>query len=503
MFKARLLLLAVPSVVLAYGCSVEEVGSSKKQVGSPSSEEGASAPEDEDAVVTDDLTPPGYAITGGALFQGVKLPLFGDGFDESAELPVVVDRPGVIRIYKQVLDTSLDQNTRVTFRYVDADGATQEIKAAKVIKIDSDDTKPGSVLDVELPAAVFHEALEYQIVVTNGRKQLLYTFPEDGTSFAPLHADVRSQVVRVVVVPVKYGSSASGRLPDTSAEQMNRLSEQMRAMYPVSKVDLTVRATPLVWNQEVSPDGTGWDDLLYGILQERQDDNVPDDTYYYGVFSPDTSFGRFCQQGCVAGLSLLSERVQDAAERGSIGLGFTGDGSAETFAHEIGHAHGRNHSPCGGAAGADRDYPYSKASIGVPGWDVRTSEFIDVGTGEDQTKDFMGYCNPTWVSDYTWKALFTRITSLGSELHTRALTKKVSYRALRVDPVQPARWLGRLSVHPSPDDKTVRALLANGTSVQLPERTLDHVASRVVYVPESLRGQTLRIDGVPERVTVP
>ncbi len=502
MLKARFLLLAVPSLVVAYGCSVEVAGSADPKAGAaPTSRTADGGSENE--IVTDDTTPPGYVITGGALFQGVKLPLFGDELDGSVELPVVVDRPGVIRIYKEILDASLDQNTRVTFRYVDADGATQEIKAGKLIRLDSDDTKSGSVVDIELPAAVFHEALEYQIVVTNGRKQLLYAYPEDGTSFAPLYADVRSQVVNVVVVPVKYGSGSTSRLPDTSDAQMNRLSEQMRALYPVSQVNLTVRDTPLVWNRQISPDGSGWDELLYGILQARQDDGVPDDTYYYGMFSPSSSFSSFCQQGCVAGLSLLSESVQDAAERGSIGLGFTGTDSAETFVHEIGHAHGRNHSPCGGAAGADRKYPYSKASIGVPGWDVRTSEFVDVGSGEDEAKDFMGYCNPAWVSDYTWKALFKRITGLGSELSTRSATPKVSYRALRVDPVQPSRWLGRLSLRTNVNDTTVRAVLADGSTVQLPQRELDHVPGRVVYVPEALSGQTLRIDGVRARVTVP
>lgn len=507
MLQARLLLVAIPSLLLAYGCAPDATGARvSKSTDSAAADddegdEGAGT-NDSDAA---DATPPGFEITGAALFQGVKLPLFGEGATEGDAIPVVVERPGVVRFYKHVLDASLDQETRVTFRYRDVDGAVQELTASATIDTDSDDTDASSVIDVAVPAAAFHAALEYQVEVRDGLDHVVSNYPEDGESFAPLPADERTKAVHVVIVPVQYGAGSSSLLPDTSAAQLKRLSEQMRALYPVSEVDVTVRSRPLEWDQEISADGTGWDDLLYGILQERQRDGVSEDTYYYGAFNPASSFQRFCQQGCVAGLSLLSETVQDASARGSIGLGFSGDEAAETFAHEIGHAHGRAHSPCGGAAQPDPDYPYSRASIGVPGWDVRDSQFVQVGSGSRGATDFMGYCENTWVSDYTWKALFTRITRLEARVSTVASLLPVDYRVLRVNAASasPARWLGQLTVRGNVSDVSVHAALADGTGIELAQLDLDHLPGHVLYVPASLSGQTLRIAGVSGPVTVP
>ena len=517
MLSTRSSCLAIPSLLLAYGCSTETIVHHSHGSGSPDDQStgaevgtGPGNSGDQGTGPTDDgngpgvqAANPGYTITGGALFQGVKLPIFGDGVKEGAAVPVVVSRPGVVRIYKHVIDKKLDQQTRVTFRYRDAAGAVQTIKVAKSITRDSIETDPSSVVDVALPAEAFHDALEYQLEVRNGKDEIIDNYPEDSTAFAPLHADNRTKSVHVVVVPVKYGSSA--RLPDTSPDQLALLADEMRALYPVSEVDVSVRSKTFAWNQAVDADGTGWDDLLYGLLEERQRDGVSDDTYYYGAFSPSSSFEQFCQQGCVAGLSPVSATVHDASDRGSIGLGFSGDTAAETFAHEIGHAHGRQHSPCGGAAAPDPHYPYSEASIGVPGWDVRDGTFVQVGSGRESYTDFMGYCPNTWVSDYTWKALFTRITGLEATLHTAAALTPVDYRVLRVNPASPtpARFIGRLTVRGKASDETVHATLANGAGIELAQIALDHLPGHVLYVPASLSGQTLRIDGVQLPVTVP
>ena len=38
--------------------------------------------------------------------------------------------------------------------------------------------------------------------------------------------------------------------------------------------------------------------------------------------------------------------------------------SVNTAAHEVGHAHGREHAPCGGAQSTDPSFPYSNGGIG-------------------------------------------------------------------------------------------------------------------------------------------
>ncbi len=451
----------------------------------------------------------GLEVVGGALFQGVKLPLFGDDATEKP-IPVVVNRAGVLRVYVKVLDAAKAHETHVTFSYKDRNGAVQTLSGVRTIHESSSDDNAESCIDVALPADVFHPALAYQVEVRTGADRLVARFPEAEGTLQPLPADPRSQSVRVVVVPVQYTADGSGRLPDTGPEQLERMSEKMRALYPVSEVKLSVRSAPLAWNTAIGAGGEGWDDLLYGILQLREADNVAGDVYYYGAFSPGASFGEFCATGsfgCVLGLSELSRTVQDAGRRGSIGLGYGGAEAAETFTHELGHAHGRYHAPCGGAGGPDRKFPYPQGGIGVPGWDVRTASFVPVGTRRSGTKDFMGYCSPAWVSDYTWSALFARIVGVSEEAAPSggpiAALVPVRYQLLRVEAGKAPRWLGARSVRGSVSDDAVAATLANGSTAALPQVELDHLPGHVIYVPQTLAGQTIRIKGVAAAVTVP
>ncbi|WP_420440481.1 Ig-like domain-containing protein [Candidatus Palauibacter sp.] len=73
--------------------------------------------------------------------------------------------------------------------------------------------------------------------------------------------------------------------------------------------------------------------------------------------------------------------------------------SAETVAHELGHNMSLRHVECrGDEGGPDPSYPYEDGRIGVWGWDSR-----DGGSLVDPTttvRDFMTYCDPSWVSDY-------------------------------------------------------------------------------------------------------
>ncbi|WP_419942893.1 leucine-rich repeat domain-containing protein [Candidatus Palauibacter sp.] len=70
----------------------------------------------------------------------------------------------------------------------------------------------------------------------------------------------------------------------------------------------------------------------------------------------------------------------------------------ETVAHELGHNMGLFHAECRGTElNVDRSYPYQGGRIGIWGWDARDGSLVDPGSG---VRDFMTYCDPTWVSDY-------------------------------------------------------------------------------------------------------
>jgi hypothetical protein len=201
--------------------------------------------------------------------------------------------------------------------------------------------------------------------------------------------------------------------PPTDAAHIATIKDLLYELYPVSAVEFTVMPPVKYPGSAPAANGANWGNMLNWFLQKRQTDNPPDDVYYYGGFTPASSFASFCGNGCVAGLSSLAQSVQDVFARASIGLGYSGSqtstDTAFTAAHEIGHAHGRSHAPCGPVQGIDNAFPYSNASIGVWGYGLLDKTFIDPAAGHDM----MGYCpDHEWISDYTYKALFDRIAAV-------------------------------------------------------------------------------------------
>jgi hypothetical protein len=83
---------------------------------------------------------------------------------------------------------------------------------------------------------------------------------------------------------------------------------------------------------------------------------------------------------------------------------------------EVAHTFGRLHAFCeipdGGTPpmGLDQNYPYKTGSIGVWGYDVLAKKLYDPAKYDD----IQSYCNPVWISDYTYSAIFDWITRVNA-----------------------------------------------------------------------------------------
>lgn len=157
-----------------------------------------------------------------------------------------------------------------------------------------------------------------------------------------------------------------------------------RRLHPIPDYNAQVRAT-MVSSATLGADGSGWDTMLNEVTAQRTADGSS--RYYFGVAHVAYSSG-------VAGLGWIGYPV-------ATGWDYLPSASW-VLAHEIGHNWNYFHTLCSGGEGSpDPGYPYAGGIIGVYGYDLWASSLKDKNT----YKDVMSYCNPQWISDYTYKKI--------------------------------------------------------------------------------------------------
>ncbi len=429
----------------------------------------------------------GVAITQIALYQGVKATLMENGADANNPIPLVANRDAVMRLF---LATDPNYNGQPVVARLTIDGAPAPMEQTVPVNGAPADNKLGTTVNFDIPGASIQPGFRYRVEIlqistdSKGPNPAAH-YPPDG--FADTNAKSVGTGLKIVLVPFRYGADGSNRLPDTSANMIQGYKDLFYAMYPAPTVEITVRE-PVQYNNDVSPNGAGWDELLGYLGQIRSNDNAPFDVYYYGIFSPANGVGSFCGGGCVAGLGNIAG-VGDSYSRAAIGLGFSDDGGAiawETAVHEIGHTHGRYHSPCGGAAGTDPNYPHPGAEIGVWGYNLLKKSLYN----PTSYTDVMGYCTPIWISDFTYKGLFTRIKAVnGASLEAPPELMNRTYDRARIDADGNPHWLPpvRIDFPPqnSPMDITVETPDGAEEPVTAHFYPYDHLPGGVVVWPQA------------------
>lgn len=449
-------------------------------------------------------------VTGVAVFQAVKVDVVKSGAlvaKNKRNAPIVANRSGMLRVYVKPGADWEPREVTAEVRLVDGETSLPVLRETKKISGASKDEDLKSTFNIELPADDLPVGVTFQVALTADDGEAVAEgeesgarFPLDG-SFEDLGAQISGKV-KVVVVPIKYEADGSGRTPDVSAGQLELYRETLLRLYPTSEVEMSTRKV-YAWDTTVAQNGQGWGNVLQAMYDLRRSDRVDDDVYYYGVFSPATSMAAFCQQGCVAGLSTVPDE-DTAMLRASIGLGFKGQDAADTMAHELGHAHGREHSPCGGADNTDPRYPYDDAEIGVWGYDLSAKTLISPTKG----RDVMAYCPNIWISDYTYRKLFERITTVASQkkvvnpaastdegsswqMATVGVDGSLSWTGGKVDYTSSLKGGSRVSA---------RFLAESGAVIGTRDARFykfDHIAGGILFVPReaSLAWKSIKVDG--------
>jgi hypothetical protein len=359
-----------------------------------------------------------------ALYQTVKSTLYqGGAWLGTPSVPVVQNKQALVRAFVDMLPGYTRHAVRGVLTLETAQGSTV-LTDERIITAASSDTDPASTFSFEVkadklgPGTKLSLALQETDCDAEPGSAKDARAPEQGTQ--GLVADAYGKL-RIVLVPIDLG----GRLPQTSDAEVEKMRAFMLAYYPVPEVEITVRERPLVWSGALrGTDGRAWSDLLSAIVSERRADAVGSEVYYYGLVQPGATFGAYCASGCILGIAPQATRVTPSMQV-ALGASFGDNQSYETMVHEVGHAHGRGHAPCargGTIDGVDTTFPDKTGATATWGWDNRTSKLLP-----PNYKDIMGYCQPNWISAYTYTGLAER-------------TRQVSQRAFIQAPLVATRW---------------------------------------------------------------
>jgi hypothetical protein len=278
--------------------------------------------------------------------------------------------------------------------------------------------------------------------------------------------------------------NANGKTAATDTARLDAYKAYMALMYPTSGVEYTI-GSPLAISQTVSAQGSGWSEALDQISNLHEQDNAGADTYYYGLFQPTDNIGQYCGGGCVAGIGFVTNTQSFARhQRVALGLSYADITSAQTMAHEVGHNHGRPHSPCGGAADPDPAYPYQGALIGW--WGFEAPEKLHNPATDT---DIMGYCKNQWVSDYTYRLLTDRVAFLNGSAREVPPPGGMRHFLFLLTDVDGPRWgIERPAPrYPSGEPELANVLDANGqvlTSVTVYRTPLDDLNGGLLLVPD-------------------
>ena len=204
-------------------------------------------------------------------------------------------------------------------------------------------------------------------------------------------------VLDLTVVPIVVASKQGDGIYDWTRD-LDADSEQLhftRSVLPITDMDVSVHEG-YVTTADLST-GAGWGELLGELTFLRRTEARKG--YYYGAIELD----------------------ETATWDGLAYIGFPlaiGAADPRTIAHELGHTLSLRHAPCGGAIGPDPAYPHEGGIIGAWGFDFREARVVD----SLLYKDVMGYCRPSWISDYS----FAKALAFRTEMESTVLQNSVA-----------------------------------------------------------------------------
>ena len=220
------------------------------------------------------------------------------------------------------------------------------------------------------------------------------------SGYAELGTTDDAMRLKVVFVPVEYddgmGCATDTREMLEDDAILQPYLDRFLQNNPIQEFEYSIRDAAMIWDGPVSDLNL----VNAELMKLRMADDPPANAYYYAFLNVDCS--GYDGPGGMAE-AVVPPTVDAANIRVACGRYAPDERPLEWNlnmpVHEIGHLQGLDHAPCGGAGGADPDYPYPDASIGVWGYGILDGELRD----PEAYQDYMSYCEDYWISDFTWR----------------------------------------------------------------------------------------------------
>jgi hypothetical protein len=311
---------------------------------------------------------------------------------QSDDVPLVQGRDAFLRVFV-VANNSNSARPTVRVRLFQGDGSTPvhtftiQPPGASTPTAPQDGTL-SNTWNLELNGEVIQPGLS---VLVDVDPEKAVTETDEGDNSFPSSGSAQPFSVRTVAparilfVPVQQSADLS-LIGNVNAGNKDRYVDYAQRIYPlrdvqtnVHKMYTTTTSDPL----EATDGNTAWETVLSELFTLRAAESS--DETYFGIAHVEYQTG-------LVGLAYLG-----------VPVGLSWDDPQDVsraVAHELGHTWGQMHAPCGGPApqSIDPNYPYSRGTIGVYGFDVRSSALKS-----PSVPDIMGYCDSPWVSDYTYR----------------------------------------------------------------------------------------------------
>lgn len=350
----------------------------------------------------------GISIVEVELNQGTRIPIGvgGEWVDEAARLgPLVGSRDSVMRVHFRVDDGWVPREIEARLTLELPDGTSRSLVDRQMVEGDSN---PGDVagpfyfeLATELGETVAGTRYLVELWETQpgGEHLNAGTWANPTAGPQPIGFEAGPMQIKLVLVPITYQDTTVNLDEATTWLVLDNLYEQN----PTNEIIYAV-------HDPVAYDGQLIDlaNVLPILAQLRGSESAEPNVYYHAFIDVGGA-----SIGGVQGISGIAGATEgDAGDRVSATVLWSPNPAlaAATFTHEAGHAQGLFHVECADVDAAETNdaYPHEGGRIGNWGFGILQSLIF----APDETYDYMSYCAPSWVSDWTWNQTHERIRTL-------------------------------------------------------------------------------------------